>query len=94
MDIEKKDECGCSITESQYPYGTKLFLDTEMVEGLGLKDCKTGEVYTVYGYAFIDNISEYSNEKESRKDVCLQLTTLEVEKVKESKDRATLLYGE
>lgn len=99
MQIKKMSEMGNETSpvdvENQYPWGTSLHLDDDMVKELGLDKMQAGTTVNLTATAFIER---KSTEEEAGEDpehrVCLQLTELNVKRSSTNGERATLLYGD
>lgn len=82
----------CCSDGDNYPYGTSLNFDTDIVDNLGIDALAVGDVVEIRGYAFVDTRSEYSNKNESNKSIRFQMTSIKVSR--EEDDRVKQLYGE
>jgi hypothetical protein len=74
-----------------YPHGTRLSLDKELIDKLGLDSLELNDLVEVRGLAFVDRKSEHKTQDHSDKNIGIQLTDIKVKR-KES-DRVEQLYG-
>ncbi len=97
--VPKKSEGVTALSSEevkpQYPYGTELRLENDLVEQLGVGELEAGEIVEVRGIAFVERKSEnisddVDNGKKTNKDISFQLTSLSL--VQSSKDKVAKLY--
>lgn len=81
----------CCSDGDQYPYGTGLSFDDDLVDEIGADNLAVGDVVEVRGYAFVDSKSERSAKDSSSKSVRLQMTSVKLSR--ETDDRVKRLYG-
>lgn len=77
VEIEKKryGEALCS-PESEYPYGTQLDFEGDLIDQLGLGGMEVGQIVHLVAVATVKSKSEHSNEEGSNRQMCLQITHL------------------
>jgi len=88
---EKLKTAGVAISkpsEPQYPYGTRLELNEETLEKLGIEDADVGDVFEITAKAKVVSASEskYENEK-ARQNMCLQITDLAMTAINEDTEK-------
>ena len=85
----KKDSSSMGITccsdENNYPYGTSLSLDDDLVDDLDISNLAVGDVVEIRGY-------EYDSKESSNKSIRLQMTSMKVNR--ENDDIIKRLYGD
>lgn len=96
--IEKeKPEGLIDDEEARYPWGTRLDLEDELVDEVGVGDMNVGDEVRIVATGFIQSTSDYKRSDgdggESRKTVAIQFTELGVSK-DEKTSRSTALYGD
>lgn len=98
MHIKKMSEYGNDMVsgnpDDEYPWGTRLDLNDEMVKELGIDNLPAGATVNLKAVGFVKkkNTEEEVGE-ESETYLCIQLTELDVKQV-DTRDRATMLYGD
>ena len=82
-EIEAQYELAPEDKEAEkYPWGTRLHLDAETVEKLGLQDCEAGEEVEVAGMAVVRSVSVHQREGGSKQySVDLQMTDMAAQKL-------------
>jgi hypothetical protein len=81
-----------SFDGDDYPFGTSLHFEDELVDELGIEGLAVGDVVEVRGFAFVDRKSEHSSKDRQTKSVSLQMTSIKLRR--ETDDRAVQLYGD
>ena len=90
----KKEAGGTDVTassDSHYPWGTSISLETEMVDSLGVSALSVGDVVEVRAFAVVERKSEHEDGDGVDKSMCIQLTQLKVNRT--NSDAADELYG-
>lgn len=77
---------------NDYPWGTQLRLEDDLIEDLGVGALSPGDVVEVRGFAVVQSKSEHADKDNSEKSMSLQMTFLKVKR--EEDDRAKQLYGD
>lgn len=94
---EKPEGLCCDSDEPRYPYGTRINLEDELVDQLGIGALAPGDEVQIRAVGFVESKSEYErqseNESHSEKCVGIQLTAIVVNRDSQ-KDRIKTLYGE
>ena len=91
---KERDSGACLSTCSDganYPWGTSLRFEDELVESLQLDQLKVGDVVEVRGYAVVDGKSSSESNGHTNTSVGIQMTDIKV--TRETTDAATVLYG-
>lgn len=96
--IEKDDNNRPSLvgmeSEKEYPYGTQLDFDADMMKKLNVDDLEVGTEVIVSGMAVVKSRSEHKSDSgEDSKRMCFQMTEIDLRTEKEIKDRVGTLYG-
>lgn len=89
--------CGTEEEDSHYPWGTSITLRDELIEALGLSECKAGEEVMIKAKAFVISkrvSTEASVGSEEEKDATIEIQLTSIEIGKESPDVVNTLYGE
>jgi len=81
-----------SFDGDNYPFGTGLHFDDELLDELGVEGLAVGDVVEVRGFAFVDSKSEHSSKDHQSKSMRLQMTSIKLRR--ETDDRAKQLYGD
>lgn len=78
---EEKKEVPIAYEESPYPYGTRLSLQKEQLEDLGIDVAKlsVGNEVLIVGKATIDTIRQSDSKNSESKELCLQITDLKID---------------
>ena len=81
----------------QYPYGTELRFDEDLIASLGIENLNVGDEVTVMGVAKVTSKSENSHESEGQtahtdKHIEIQLIEVAVNSTQDTPDRADQLY--
>lgn len=97
--IEKKGFDGQAYDPDapEYPYGTRLDFQDELVDRLDLDRYDVGDVVEVRAIAFVRHKSEHkteSTEGNNHSGKCVELQLTEVRVDKERPDRIETLYGQ
>lgn len=95
IDIKKnKSESSaiCCPDNEEYPYGTCLNFEDEMVDSLGIGGLAINDIIEIRGFAYVKSKSEHNSEDHSSKSVSLQLTAVKVTPAKET--RVNKMYGD
>lgn len=71
--------------EPDYPYGSRMEMNKDMMEGMGMTGMEVGDMVEVHGYAMISSKSEYSDEDGSEMSMGIQMTEMSVSR-KETHD--------
>jgi len=82
----------CCPDNENYPYGTSISFDDDMVDSLGLGKLAVGDVVEVRGLAYVQSKSEHDSEEHSSKSVSLQLTA--VNTTTNNDTRVNKMYGD
>jgi len=82
---------------SDYPWGTELRFESELVDQIDVNAFNVGDVVVVRGLAVVSRKSEHTDEDmdnggKTEKNMSIQMTEISVEKQDKS-DRADKLYG-
>lgn len=86
-----QDNAVTSFDGNDYPWGTQLRFEDDMIEEMGVEALSPGDVVEVRGFAFVDSTSEHANTNGSEKSMSLQMTFIKVKR--EDDDAAKQLYG-
>lgn len=76
---------------NDYPWGTQLRLENELIENLEIGALSPGDIVEVRGFAFVESTSQHASENSSDKSMSLQMTFIKV--TREDDDLAKQLYG-
>lgn len=75
--------------EDRYPYGTRLSLDHDELEKLGMKTPNVGDQFHVHGHANVTSVEERTNEDgKKHRHVSLQIKKMAVKPHKSERGRA------
>lgn len=82
----------CCPDNEEYPYGTSLNFEDEMVDALGISALAINDIVEIRGFAYVQSKSEFNSDDHSSKSASLQLTALKL--VPTNDTRVKKLYGD
>lgn len=74
-----------------YPWGTRIHLEDDVIEQLGVEALAVGDTVVVVAIAEVKSKSEYADDENTSRSLTLQLTDMEVKR--QDPDTAEQLYG-
>lgn len=90
---EKKEDAEVSILDrADYPYGLRLNLEADVVKKLEMSKPSLGDIIPIIASAEVVSINK---DDDGGFSVALQITDMDIKKVKEEKERSTedILFG-
>lgn len=95
-EMDKKEEMQDSVLEQpNYPYGLRLYIDSETYKKLGLKDCQIGEKLLISGVGMVMSVSAEEMKGDVKEvSVSVQIVDLSMEKEKSARSSESVIYGD